>query len=113
MNPVPLLSLVVFAPFAGAVLLAALRGASPMVCRCLSLVFSFSTLALGLVAVGSFEPTQTDYQFVERYDWITALNVHYHLGLDGLSLLLVLLTSIISPAALFASSSITRSPRLF
>ena len=113
MNTVPLLSLLVFTPFAGAMLLAGLRGISPRIARTVALVFSFSTLALTGIALASFQPALAGYQFVERYDWITALNVHYHLGLDGMSLLLVLLTGIISPAAFLASANITRSPRLF
>jgi NADH-quinone oxidoreductase subunit M len=50
---------------------------------------------------------------VERHAWVATLNVHYHLGLDGLSLVLVLLTGIITPLALIASWSVDRSPRLF
>src|SRR6185503_591654 len=48
-----------------------------------------------------------------RHDWIAALNVHYHLGLDGISLLLVLLTALVSPAALLSFGKERRSPRLF
>jgi NADH-quinone oxidoreductase subunit M len=113
MNSFPLLSAIIFTPFVGAALLAVLRNVNPAVSRSLSLVFSLSTLGLVAVALGAFEPAQSGYQFVERHDWIATLNVHYHLGLDGMSLLLVLLTAIISPAGLLASRRITRSPRLF
>ena len=54
-------------------------------------------------ALASFDRASTGYQFVERHAWIGALNVHYHLGLDGLSLLLVLLTGLLAPASLLAS----------
>lgn len=111
-SSLPLLSLIIFAPWAGAALLALLRGASPRTCRIVALLFSLSTLALSAFAVTSFDPARTNPQFVERQTWITALNVHYHLGLDGLSLVLVLLTGIIAPAALLASWS-TGRPRLF
>jgi NADH-quinone oxidoreductase subunit M len=118
MSSLPLLSLVVFTPWAGAVLLAFLRGASPATTRALTLLFSLSTLALSAVLLGGFNPASIAPQFVERHTWISALNVHYHLGLDGLSLLLVLLTGILSPAALlaswsFLSTSVSQSPRLF
>ena len=113
MNALPLLSFVVFTPWTGALLLGLLRGATPTVSRAIALLFSLSTLTLALFALGSFEPAHSGYQFVERHDWIAALNVHYHLGLDGMSLLLVLLTAIISPAALLASLRLTRNPRLF
>ena len=109
----PLLSLLVFTPWAGAALLAVMRGAKPSVTRALTLAFSFSTLALGLVALALFEPAAAGFQFVERQAWIGALNVHYHLGLDGMSLLLVLLTGLIAPAGLLASWAEPRHPRVF
>lgn len=113
MTTLPLLSLVVFTPWAGAALLAVLRGAKPSVSRTISLLFSLSTLVLGGVLWASFDPARTSAQFVEQHVWIQSLNVHYHLGLDGMSLVLVLLTGIVTPAALLASWRQERSPRLF
>ena len=124
MNAVPLLSLVVFTPWIGAAVLALLRGTSPATTRALTLAFSLSTLALSGLLLFQFDPHSLSPQFVERHTWIVALNVHYHLGLDGLSLLLVLLTGILTPAALLASwyhlspslplpLSPSSSPRLF
>lgn len=113
MKNLPLLSLVVFVPFLGAALLAVLRGVRADISRTISLLSSLSTLVLAILALAAFDRTNTGYQFVERHDWIATLNVHYHLGLDGMSLLLVLLTGIISPAALLASWKERRSPRLF
>ena len=109
----PLLSLIIFAPWAGAAVLAFLRGVSPAVARTLTLIFSLSTLAPGLVAANAFDPARTLPQFVESHVWISALNVHYHLGLDGLSLVLVLLTGIVTPAALLASWRVDHCPRMF
>ncbi len=122
MSSLPLLSLVVFTPWAGAALLTFLRGASPATTRALTLLFSLSTLALSAVLLAGFDPASIAPQFVERHAWISALNVHYHLGVDGLSLLLVLLTGLLTPAALLASwslfspalpRSVPQSPRLF
>jgi NADH-quinone oxidoreductase subunit M len=90
-----------------------LRRASARASRRIALVFSLSTLALLVAVLGSFDPARTAPQFVERHPWIAALNVHYHLGLDGLSLILVLLTGIVTPVALWASGGIARSARLF
>ncbi len=113
MNSLPLLSLVIFTPWAGAVLLTLLRRAPAATSRVAALVFSLSTLALSCVLLAAFEPARTAPQFVERHAWIAALNVHYHLGLDGLSLVLVLLTGFITPAALLASWRLGHSERLF
>jgi NADH-quinone oxidoreductase subunit M len=113
MSAIPLLSLIIFAPWMGALLLAALPRLGAPASRAVALVFSLSTLVLALAAVGSFDCASTGYQFVERHDWIRALNVHYHLGLDGFSLVLVLLTAILGPAGLLASGRQARDPRLF
>ncbi len=113
MNTLPLLSLLVFLPWAGAALLAVLRRTSPTASRVVTLGFSLSTLVIAAVILSRFDPSVTALQFVERHEWIPALNVHYFLGLDGLSLVLVLLTGIVTPAALLASWRVERAPRLF
>lgn len=113
MSSLPLLSLLIFVPWAGALLLALLPRLPDRTARAATLALSLSTLALGLLALSAFNPAAPGYQFTERHDWISSLNVHYHLGLDGLSLLLVLLTGLVAPAALLASCSQPRSPRVF
>jgi NADH-quinone oxidoreductase subunit M len=90
-----------------------LRRTNARTSRGIALLFSFSTLALAVTVLIGFDPAKTAPQLVERQAWIEALNVHYHLGLDGLSLVLVLLTGIVTPLALLASWRIDRSPRLF
>jgi NADH-quinone oxidoreductase subunit M len=113
MKSLPLLSLIVFTPWIGAALLAVLRRADARTSRIIALAFSLSTLALSMVLLAGFDPARTSMQFVERNAWISALNVHYHLGLDGLSLVLVLLTGLVTPAALLASWRVDRSARMF
>jgi NADH-quinone oxidoreductase subunit M len=109
----PLLSLLVFTPWAGAALLALLRRAEPRTSRIVSLIFSLSTLMLSAIVLARFDPSVTGPQFVEHHPWVATLNVHYYLGLDGLSLVLVLLTGLVTPAALLASWQVERSPRLY
>lgn len=113
MKSLPLLSLIVFVPWVGAALLALLRGASAAASRTIALAFSLSTLVLGAVVWARFDPARTGPQFVERHAWIHALNVHYFLGIDALGLVLVLLTGIVTPAALLASWRQKQNPRLF
>ncbi|MSU69821.1 MAG: NADH-quinone oxidoreductase subunit M [Opitutaceae bacterium] len=112
MSRLPLLSLLIFAPWAGALLLAALPRLSPKAARGTAFAFSLSTLLFSLAVWSGFDPAVTGYQFVEQHEWIHALNVHYHLGLDGMSLLLVLLTGIVSPLALGAALHPTSNPRV-
>jgi NADH-quinone oxidoreductase subunit M len=70
--------------------------------RILTLVFSLSTLAFTAALLLAFDRALPGYQFVERHDWVPSLGVHYLLGMDGMSLLLVLLTGIVAPACLLA-----------
>lgn len=112
MKDLPLLSLIIFLPWLGALVLALLPRLGDRASRGLTLLFSLSTLALGLVAWAGFDPT-AGMQFVEQHVWIPSLNVTYHLGLDGMSLLLVLLTGLVGPIALLAGWCETRDVRLF
>ncbi len=113
MKSLPLLSLVIFMPWIGALALVLFRRAPVVTSRLIALGFSLSTLVLSLPLLTAFDSARTTMQFTERHDWIAALNVHYHLGLDGLSLILVLLTGFITPAALLASWRVGHSVRLF
>lgn len=110
----PLLSTLVFTPWVGALLIFVLRRRVPdSVVRGLTVLISLSTLALGACAVAHFNPAVTGMQLTEKHAWISALNVHYHLGLDGLSLVLVLLTGIVSPVALFGTLRAVRCPAVY
>jgi NADH-quinone oxidoreductase subunit M len=113
MSAFPLLSLVIFVPWIGALLLACLPRLRAPACRVLAMLFSLSTLGLAAAALGLYDRGSTGYQLVEDHAWIGALNVRYHLGLDGLSLVLVLLTAILAPASLVASWRQERDPRAF
>lgn len=109
----PLLSLLIFTPWVGALLVFVLRRrVSARVGRILPILISLSTLILGGLALGRFDPSVTGMQLVEKQAWITALNVHYHLGVDGLSLVLVLLTGIVSPLALYGTTRQIRCPAI-
>jgi NADH-quinone oxidoreductase subunit M len=74
------------------------RGAKPV-----ALAASLATLALSLVMWASFDPASDTYQLVERYTWLPDFGISYHIGVDGISLLLVVLTAFLTPVALLAS----------
>ncbi|MFA6959680.1 MAG: NADH-quinone oxidoreductase subunit M [Opitutaceae bacterium] len=107
-----LLSTLILTPWVGALLLAFTPRLSPKASRILALLFSLSTLGFAALAWSGFDPSGS-YQFVEQHAWISGLNVSYHLGLDGMSLVMVLLTGLIAPIALLASWKVERDPRLF
>jgi NADH-quinone oxidoreductase subunit M len=108
-----LLSWIIFTPWIGALVVFVLRRSlSPQLSRLLPALFSLSTLVLGGLAFTRFDPAITGMQLSEKHVWITALNVHYHLGLDGFSLVLVLLTGVIAPLALFGTTRSVRCPAI-
>jgi NADH-quinone oxidoreductase subunit M len=114
-----MLSLIVFLPLAGALLmlLAAGRGDRPdrePLVRWLSLGVSLVTFAATLLLWWRFDPASADYQFVEQYAWIPAFGIQYFVGVDGISLFLIVLTGFLTPIALLSSwESVHKSVKLF
>src|SRR3569623_1806938 len=93
-SEMPLLSLVIWLPIVGgAIVLAAANIAGNNVVRWLSLAFAALTFVVSLPLYTHFDAAATKMQFEERAPWIKAFNINYHLGIDGISLLLILLTS--------------------
>ncbi len=78
-------------------------------------IFSLLPLALSFYVLWQFDPHSADYQFVEQYDWIPAFGISYHLGIDGISLFLVLLTTILISLSMLYSGGgdIEERPREF
>jgi len=113
MGKVPVLSLVVFTPLAGAVAVA-LLGRRPQVSRWTGFLFSLLTFALAAWLFQRFDPASAAMQFAERAPWIPSLGISYQLGVDGISVLLVALTAVIFPIALLSSwDSVTEKVRAF
>ena len=113
MSTGPWLSLLIFTPWIGALFLALLPRPSANLVRWFSLLVSLSTLGFAIRLLVGFDPQAVGFQFNEQHAWITSLNVHYRLGLDGMSLTLVLLTGMVAPVSLIASWREEKSPRLF
>jgi NADH-quinone oxidoreductase subunit M len=65
--------------------------------------FSMLTFVLSLVMVARFNTAETGLQMAQRMDWLPSLGISYYVGVDGLSMLLVILTTIIMPISIFAS----------
>lgn len=90
----PLLSLVVWLPIIGgiAVLMSGDRGDSEG-SRRLALIVALATFVLSLGLYTNFDSSTAAMQFVERHAWIDAFDIYYHLGVDGLSMPLIILTT--------------------
>ena len=94
------LSAVTFLPLVGALALMLVPRRLDAVLRGGALAVGVATFALSLSLYSRFDASSADYQFEEIARWIPTLGVSYHLGIDGISLLLVLLTTFITPLAL-------------
>ena len=97
----PLLSFLVFLPLAGAVVLLLCRGES--FARFWTMAITSLTALCSLPLVTGFDPTTAKYQFCELHAWIPRFNINYVLGVDGISILLVMLTTLIMPFCVLAS----------
>ncbi|WP_137178634.1 NADH-quinone oxidoreductase subunit M [Roseomonas sp. AR75] len=102
----PILSLVTFLPLAGAFIILMVRGEDEVVARnarWTALWTSLITLALSLILWARFDPSTADFQFVERVAWLPEFGVNYHMGVDGISVLFVLLSTLLTPLCILAS----------
>jgi NADH-quinone oxidoreductase subunit M len=102
-----LLSLILFTPALAAVIMLFLPNGENKLFRWLAFGVSLVPLTLSLVVWFNFRAQQPGFQFVEQYAWYEAIGSTLHLGVDGLSLTMVLLTTLLTPLALLASFSIT------
>jgi len=102
-----LLTLILFTPTLAALVLFFLPGNEKKLLRWAAFLGSLIPLGLSIALWFQFKVSQPGFQFEERYIWYEALNSSYHLGVDGLSLTMVLLTTLLTPLAVLASFSIT------
>jgi NADH-quinone oxidoreductase subunit M len=98
----PILSVLVFGPVAGALALALVPAAAVRAQRALALAVTLAVFGVALGLWTGFDP-RGGFQFVERAAWIPLLGAGYRLGVDGLSLLLVLLTALLGPVVVLFS----------
>jgi NADH-quinone oxidoreductase subunit M len=101
----PILSVVTFLPTFGALLIYISRGddvAARRNSRWIALWTTLITFAVSLILVWRFDPAQGDFQFVEKTSWLAA-GTTYHMGVDGISLPFVILTTALMPFCILAS----------
>src|SRR3546814_829518 len=104
----PILSTITFLPLAGALwILFFVRHEDEALAaknaRSMALWASLVTFAVSLFLWFRFDRASADFQFVERADWIPAFNISYHMGVDGISMMFVLLSTLLTPLCVLAS----------
>jgi len=106
MSNLPILSLVIFLPLVGALFIVFVRGEAADIARnarAVALWTSLATFLLSLALWLQFDTTTSAFQFEERALWMPAFNIAYHVGVDGISMLFVLLTTLLTPVCILAS----------
>jgi NADH-quinone oxidoreductase subunit M len=101
----PILSVVTFLPLVGAMIVYLNRGddeAAQRNARWIALWTTLITFLVSLILVARFDPSQADFQFVEKASWL-ASGITYHMGVDGISLPFVILTTALMPFCIIAS----------
>jgi NADH-quinone oxidoreductase subunit M len=100
---VPLLTLLVVLPLAGAAVIAMIGREREDLIQRVALAASVVVFGFTLLLWMRFDPSSADFQFVERYRWIPAFGIDYFVGVDGISLFLIVLTGFLTPLALLSS----------
>ena len=106
MSGLPILSLLTFLPLVGALFIFSIRGDNETVAlnaRSVALWTTGINFFLSLYIWFNFDPSTADFQFVEKIEWMPVLGLQYHMGIDGISMLFVLLTTLLSPICILAS----------
>jgi NADH-quinone oxidoreductase subunit M len=98
----PLLSIFIFLPLAGALVVLFL-GRNRAACKAWALAVSLADLALACVLWAFFDPGSAGMQFVDRFAWIEPLGISYYVGVDGINLWFLLLTGLVSTVAVLVS----------
>lgn len=100
-----LLTLLTFFPLVGVLILLLWRGVSDTQIKWTAIITSAITLVLSVVVLASFRAGDPGLQMVDRVAWIPSWGISYYMGIDGISILMVLLTTIISLLAIISSWS--------
>jgi NADH-quinone oxidoreductase subunit M len=101
-----ILSIVTFTPAVGAVLVLFYNRDHVRSIRAFALIITILTFVFSLHLIASFDSRNPDFQFAVRVPWIPSLGIDYSMGIDGISVFLILLTTLLTPLAVLASWSI-------
>jgi len=101
-----LLSIMTFLPLAGVLMILFIRGDDALVeknAKRMALYTSLFTLGFAIYALLKFDPSNSDFQFVEHSSWLKGFGISYHMGVDGISILFVLLAAFLTPVCIVSA----------
>lgn len=98
-----ILSILIFTPFILSLPVIFFKKEKETLIKVYSLIVSLIPFAIAVYLFLAFNPGSGDYQFVEKFKWIQAINTQYFLGIDGISMLLILMSTFMFPLSILAS----------
>ena len=113
MSGLPIITILTLVPLVGAAIVAGVGQENKRLARALAFGVSLLSLGIALALWKSFDATSGAMQFEERHAWIPALGVDYRVAVDGLGILMVLLTAIVVPMALMAAWNTSDRPQIY
>lgn len=109
-----LLTYLILIPLIGSVLILFINNKQANLIKYSGVAISTLAFIVSLIAYFEFDHSNPGFQLIHKFEWIKGLNIHYQVGIDGMSLLLVLLTTFLTPLTLISSwSSITEKVKEF
>jgi NADH-quinone oxidoreductase subunit M len=111
MNEFPWITLLTALPLFGGILISGITKASHA--RRAGLAFAALSLVLTVVLWAKFDTSNPEIQFEERYAWIPSIGAEYFVGIDGLGLLMILLTALIVPFAMLAPGFVQENAKMY
>ena len=98
--PFPILTMLILVPFVGAIAVALTNKSRPEITKLIALMASVGTAALSIWLLFAFEQGEAGFQFSSQHAWIEQWGIGWHLGVDGISLFLIVLTGVLFPLAI-------------
>lgn len=109
-----LLTYLLFTPIIGSVLVLLFGKNQTKIIKWFGLFVSLIAFVISLIIYFGFDPSKSEFQFIHKVLWISSLNVSYNIGVDGISLLLVLLTTFLTPLTLLSTwKAIEKNVKMF
>ena len=106
LNEISILSLIIFLPLLGCFFIMFIKGENAHAqqnTKSVALLTSVATLFLSLILYSAIDVTNPAFQIIEKREWIPSFGITYHVGVDGISVLFILLTTILIPIAILSS----------
>lgn len=113
MIELPLLTIVLFLPLMGALVIALVPGQAERTVKALALLFTLATFVFSLLVLARFDASDGSFQLVETARWVPSAGASYRVGVDGISLWMVLLTAFLMPISVLASWNIDKKVKTF